>query len=363
MNRPLRRTGDRWLIHIKITDFLTLFCVLCSGVFIEDDFARREQGPPISVKKESEISKVLSSSLTGQRSPVTMGGHATGPETQRMTGKPTESSVMLPASIRVGQIRETRTDHSWRPISGHPVSSSGKRHSWQAISGHPVASSQRGHSSGPVKGHPVSSTRGRHSWGPVRGRWQAVTGHPVAASRRGHSWRSVTRHPVSSTGRGHSWRQVTAHTIASIRRKLSQKPVAEIPSPQLNVIEPVNRSWKTGRKGAITCELCAYTTERKEKYVEHLRCHITQRYICKICGRACLKVNIFVIISSLIAIFFFYTFQVHDHQYTRRRIPEKTQRIANRQKKQQDLMSRNPSPWKQQKRTRLIQKTKSSWKL
>ena len=143
--------------------------------------------------------------------------------------------------------------------------------------------------------HPVTSTGKGHSW-------QAITGHHVGSTRRGHSWRSVRGHPMTSTRRVHSWRPVTRHPVASTGKV---QPVEAIPSPQLHVIEPVNRSWKTGREDAITCELCAYTTKRKEKYLEHLRCHITQRYICKICGRACLKVIIFVIFfPSLIAIIF-----------------------------------------------------------
>ena len=348
------------MIHIKITDFLTVFCVLRSGVFIEDGFARRAQGPSTSVKKESEFKELLSllsaPPLTGQRPPVAIGGHAmysdTGPGMQQVTGKPTESSATLPAPIRMGQIQETRTSHSWRPVTGHPVSagrahswrsvrghpvsstgsgnswgpvrgcpvsSSGRRHSWQPVTRHPVSSTEKRHSSGPVTGHPVSSTEKRHSSGPLTGHPVSSTekghfsgpvmGHPVSSRGRGNSWRSVTGHPVSSTGRTHSWRPVTrhpvstsgrrssqpvtGHPVSSTRRGNSHRPDAGIPLPQLHVIEPVNR--KGGREGAITCELCAYTTKRKEKYLEHLRCHITQRYMCKICDRACLKVNIVVI--------------------------------------------------------------------
>ena len=129
MNRPLRsRPGDNgWMIHIKIRDFLTVFCVLRSGVFIEDGFARRAQGPSTSVKKEIEFKELLSllsgPPLTGQRPPVAIGGHATysgtGPGMQQVIGKPTESSATLPAPIRVGQIQETGASHSWRPVTGH----------------------------------------------------------------------------------------------------------------------------------------------------------------------------------------------------------------------------------------------------
>ena len=296
------------MIHIKIRDFLTVFCVLRSGVFIEDGFARRTQGPSTSVKKESEFKELLSllsaPPLTGQRPPVAIGGHATysgtGPGMQQVMGKPTESSATLPAPIRVGQIQETRASHSWRPVMGHPVSA-GRAHSWRSVRGHPVSSTGRGNSWGPVRGRPVYSSGRGHSLGPVmqhpvtstgKGHsWQAITGHHVGSTRRGHSWRSVRGHPMTSTRRVHSWRPVTRHPVASTGKV---QPVEAIPSPQLHVIEPVNRSWKTGREGAITCELCAYTTERKEKYIEHLRCNITQRYMCKICGRACLQVNIFV---------------------------------------------------------------------
>ena len=124
--------------------------------------------------------------------------------------------------------------------------------------------------------------------------WRPVTGQPVPSTGSGRSWQAVKGHSGSSTGSGHSWQAVKGHPVSSIGKGNSWQPVAGIPS-QLHVIEPVNRSWKTEREGAITCELCAYTTERKEKYVEHLQCHITQRYMCKICGRACLKVNIFII--------------------------------------------------------------------
>ena len=258
-----------------------------------------------------------------------------------MTGKtPTEPSVTHQLPIRVGQETQqssfakrpnqqaiavqslqTRTGHSWRPIAGQPVLSTGSGHSWQPVKGQPVSSTGSGHPWQAVTEHPVSSTGSGHSWQAVTEHpvsstgsgysWQAVTEHPVSstgsghswqpvkgqpvlATAKGHSWQPVKEHPVSSTGSGHSWRPIKERPVSSTAKGHSWQPVSGIRST-LHVIEPVNRSWKTGREGAITCELCAYTTERKEKYVEHLQCHITQRYMCKICGRACLKVKVFII--------------------------------------------------------------------
>ena len=64
-----------------------------------------------------------------------------------------------------------------------------------------------------------------------------------------------------------------------------------VSAPSPVEIRPVNRSWKAAREGSVTCDLCAYTTERPEKLEQHARLHVTQRLVCKICRRACLKVN------------------------------------------------------------------------
>ena len=200
-----------------------------------------------------------------------------GQETQQSSF--TKPPVQQPIAV---QPLQTRTGHSWRPVTESPVPATGRGHSWQALKRYPASSTGSGHSWQALKGHPASSTGSGHSW-------QALEGQPASPTESGHSWQAE-----KGRGRGHSWQAVKGKPVSSPGSGHSWKPVVGIPS-QLHVIEPVNRSWKTGREGAITCELCAYTTERKEKYVEHLQCHITQRYMCKICGRACLKVKIFII--------------------------------------------------------------------